>query len=71
MTFKKDVIPIVYYLHIIEISTNKGANSYKLKILKKANYKSDALNYCAKVPLIIRTIEDLMSLYLGLFINTV
>ena len=28
----------VYYIHIIEIPTNKGANSYKLKISKIENY---------------------------------
>ena len=39
LTFKENTISkLFYYIHIIEIPTNKGANSYKLKILKIGNY---------------------------------
>ena len=36
LTLKENTISNAsYYIHIVEIPTNKGANSYKLKILKK------------------------------------
>ena len=39
LTFKENTISkLFYYIHIIEIPTNKGANSYKLNILKIGNY---------------------------------
>jgi len=28
------ILNFFYYVHIVEISTNKGANSYKLKLSK-------------------------------------
>jgi len=43
LTFKKNKIAIVLlymYIHIIEIPTNKGANSYELKISKIGSYLS-------------------------------
>ena len=35
LTFKKTQFKTCYYIYIIEIPTNKGANSYKLKISNK------------------------------------
>ena len=37
LTFKENTISF-HYIQITEIPTNKGANSYKLKLLKIGNY---------------------------------
>jgi len=38
LTLKKNsFFKLFYYIHIVEIPTNKGANSYKLKISKIGN----------------------------------
>ena len=37
LTLKKNTIQHFYYTLIIEIPTNKGANSYKLKLSKIGN----------------------------------
>ena len=34
---EKENLKLFYYIHIVEIPTNKGANSYKLKISRRGN----------------------------------
>jgi len=39
LTLKKNIISNLFcYIHVVEIPTNKGANSYKLKQIKRVNY---------------------------------
>ena len=39
LTLKKNIISNFFcYIHVVEIPTNKGANSYKLKQIKRVNY---------------------------------
>jgi len=35
---------LIYYIHIVKIPTNKGANSYKLNISKRGNLKVNVPN---------------------------
>ena len=45
LTLKKNTISNFFYcIHIVEIPTNKGANSYKLNISKRGNLKVNVLN---------------------------
>ena len=58
LTLKKNIISNFFcYIHVVEIPTNKGANSYKLKQIKRVNYppsctslghNKNKLYYCAK-----------------------